>query len=167
METVSNVNDQVMELLVLLRQLIRTRSIRDPIAEMYPHFTAPQMHAMLCLGMEAHEGGDGGLNISVIAQRVSASVPTMTGVIDRLERDGYVQRDRHATDRRVVLVTLTEAGRKVHQLALEDIVVKLSEFLGALTATERTSFVATMHRAVHVLTAAKSSTPDPTEGSSS
>ena len=39
--------------------------------------------------------------------------PTATGIIDRLVARGLVSRDRSATDRRRVLVTLTDAGRKV------------------------------------------------------
>ena len=35
----------------------------------------------------------------------------MTGVVDRLVRQGWVDRRRSDTDRRVVLVTITEAGK--------------------------------------------------------
>ena len=36
---------------------------------------------------------------------------TVTGIVDRLVRDGLVERKRHVSDRRVVLVCLTPAGR--------------------------------------------------------
>jgi DNA-binding MarR family transcriptional regulator len=36
---------------------------------------------------------------------------TVTGVVDRLESKGYVARGRDATDRRIVTVSLTAAGR--------------------------------------------------------
>jgi len=38
---------------------------------------------------------------------------TITGVVDRLEKKGYVVRDRVHEDRRVVMVQLTPNGRKV------------------------------------------------------
>src|SRR3954452_12845282 len=44
------------------------------------------------------------------AELSPASVFTM---LDHLERDGIVERHRSATDRRVVVVTLTESGRSL------------------------------------------------------
>ena len=38
---------------------------------------------------------------------------TITGVIDRLESAGHVRRERDQRDRRVVWVTLTDAGREL------------------------------------------------------
>src|SRR5919106_2300240 len=45
-----------------------------------------------------------------ISQKVLKSVSNMTTVIDNLERDGLVRRERDANDRRVIHVHLTEAG---------------------------------------------------------
>jgi MarR family transcriptional regulator for hemolysin len=52
--------------------------------------------------------------------------PTVTGLIDRLEKLGYVRRSDHPSDRRVYLVYLTEKGNKVANKALP-IVKKLNE----------------------------------------
>ena len=46
----------------------------------------------------------GPLSPSVLAQRAKLHPATMTGVLDRLERDGWVARDRKSSDRRAVLV---------------------------------------------------------------
>ena len=42
----------------------------------------------------------------------------ITSRLDRLERAGYVRRSRHPADRRGVLVSITEAGRKVFEKAV-------------------------------------------------
>ena len=47
-------------------------------------------------------------DLAKAAELSPASVSTM---LDTLERDGIVERHRSATDRRVVVVTLTESGR--------------------------------------------------------
>src|SRR6516225_5311568 len=47
------------------------------------------------------------LPILEIAARTIAVVPGITGLIDRLERAGFVQRVRCQTDRRVIYVALT------------------------------------------------------------
>ena len=48
-----------------------------------------------------------------IAERTIAVVPGITGLIDRLARQGLVARERSATDRRVVNVSITQPGRDV------------------------------------------------------
>jgi DNA-binding MarR family transcriptional regulator len=45
-----------------------------------------------------------------IAERTVTEVPGITGLIDRLERAGLVVRQRCTEDRRVVYVSITEAG---------------------------------------------------------
>jgi len=48
-----------------------------------------------------------------IAEAARLSPASVTGMLDELERDGIVTRVRSDTDRRRVLVTLTDEGRKV------------------------------------------------------
>lgn len=49
--------------------------------------------------------------IGVLAKAAYMGSPTVTGIVDRLERQGWVRRTRSLTDRRQVFVTMTEAGR--------------------------------------------------------
>lgn len=50
------------------------------------------------------------LPILDVADRMLAAVPGITGLIDRLERMGLIARERSTEDRRVVYVTITDAG---------------------------------------------------------
>jgi DNA-binding MarR family transcriptional regulator len=59
-----------------------------------------------------------------IAGRMVQVVPAMTGLLDRLEAQGFVSRNRCTEDRRVVYVGLTDAGRSL--------VDKLDEPVGEL-----------------------------------
>lgn len=52
----------------------------------------------------------GSLTQSEVSAKVLKSVSNITTVIDNLERDGFVRRERDAQDRRVIHVHLTEAG---------------------------------------------------------
>ena len=47
-----------------------------------------------------------------LAKRAELSPASMTAMLDQLERSGMVRRRRSETDRRQVLVTLTDAGRE-------------------------------------------------------
>jgi len=63
-----------------------------------------QLHVMHLL--ERH----GELPMSRLADLLDASLSNATGVIDRLEERGYVERVRVSSDRRVVLVRITPIG---------------------------------------------------------
>src|SRR5205823_14412729 len=45
-----------------------------------------------------------------LARRIWLSPATLTGILDTLEKAGYVRRERDESDRRVVWLALTEAG---------------------------------------------------------
>lgn len=57
-------------------------------------------------------GGDG-QTISALGRAVGARPTTLTSVLDRLERRGYLTRRPSATDRRAVIIQLTESGQQV------------------------------------------------------
>lgn len=54
------------------------------------------------------------LSQRALADLVGVEGPSMVSMLDRLEREGFVERVASATDRRVKLVQLTDAGRKVY-----------------------------------------------------
>ena len=67
-----------------------------------------------------------GSSLTQISQGLMLENPTVTGLIDRLEKLGYVKRSDHPNDRRVYLIYLTEKGNKVAHKALP-IVKRLNE----------------------------------------
>ncbi len=50
---------------------------------------------------------------SVISRNILVKSSTVTGIIDRLERKGFVSRVRNSPDRRVINIELTETGREL------------------------------------------------------
>ena len=67
-----------------------------------------------------------GSSLTQISQGLMLENPTVTGLVDRLEKSGYVKRSDHPDDRRVYLVNLTEKGNRVASKALP-IVKRLNE----------------------------------------
>jgi DNA-binding MarR family transcriptional regulator len=57
--------------------------------------------------------GTGPLPMSRLAEALDISVASITGVVDRMEARGLVQRRRDAQDRRVILVEPAEGGRQL------------------------------------------------------
>ena len=72
-----------------------------------------------------------------ISSKILKSTSNITTVIDNLERDGLVQRERNTDDRRVIHVHLTEAGTRKLESVFPDHVAALVEIFSILSATEQ------------------------------
>jgi DNA-binding MarR family transcriptional regulator len=68
-----------------------------------------KMRELLALG---YLRDDGGITPSDLSETLGITTASVTALIDRLARVGYVRRQSHPRDRRSVLVTLTEAGTR-------------------------------------------------------
>ena len=122
----------VARLLALVEEIGERRSLRDPIASLCESLalTAPQTHALLWLGK-------GPLTMGELARRLGVSEKAITGVVDRLEREGHLKRERDAHDRRVVRTRLTRKGLGVSKKLSQNVTHHLSDLLGMLTAQDR------------------------------
>lgn len=81
-----------------------------------------------------------------IAERLIISRASVTSLIDSLERRGYVRRAPHSTDRRMLLIELTDTGRQVaHDFRLL-VHQNQKEWLAVLTEQEQNQLIDTLHR---------------------
>ena len=64
---------------------------------------------------------NGSMAMARMGERLQVHPTSVTSTIDRLERDGLVERTPHPNDRRATLATLTTAGRKLHAAATEEL----------------------------------------------
>lgn len=82
-------------------------------------------------GMSANEElalvflAEGGASPSELAGLIGLTSAGMTGLIDHLERDGFVRRRPHTTDGRRVLLTLTKRGFTA-RLELEQVTAEMA-----------------------------------------
>ena len=76
--------------------------------------------------------GSDGLKCSEIAERMVTRDPDITRLLDRLERQGWIERQRSVTDRRVVTSRITESGLDLLAKLDEPIRVTLKRMLGRL-----------------------------------
>jgi DNA-binding MarR family transcriptional regulator len=79
---------------------------------------------------------DGPLPMSRLAEALDVSVASMTGIVDRMEKRGFVERQHDSEDRRVVLVRTTDAGRDVFAKIGETRRLGLAKLLETLTDEE-------------------------------
>jgi DNA-binding MarR family transcriptional regulator len=59
---------------------------------------------------------DGPLSMSEVAERLGCDASNVTGLVDRLEARGFVERRPHEHDRRVKLLAATAKGHEIHEL---------------------------------------------------
>jgi MarR family 2-MHQ and catechol resistance regulon transcriptional repressor len=79
----------------------------------------------------------GPMTAGEVSQKILKSGSNLTLVIDNLERDGLVRRERDAKDRRVIHVHLTEAGKGKVQAVLPGHVAALVDEFQILSAKEQ------------------------------
>jgi DNA-binding MarR family transcriptional regulator len=97
----------------LLRQVMRLLRRGSPQDWMALDLTMAQMKVLFVL----HH--DGPAKVSDLAEALGVSAPSMTGTLERLVRQGLVERRDDPADRRLVINTLTPAGQalvdRLHQ----------------------------------------------------
>jgi len=96
--------DQILEAILYL--YTESRRITKELARAVL-LTGPQLTVLKMLE------GVGDLSLSELSERIRAQNSTVTGIIDRMEREGLVLRERSKEDRRVINITLTEKGSRI------------------------------------------------------
>jgi DNA-binding MarR family transcriptional regulator len=102
---------------------------------------------------------DGPMPMGRLADALDVSVASATGIVDRMEGRGLVERRAQAADRRVVEVHLTPDGAAVFPHMAEERRAHLEGFLGQLSDRELGSLLVGL-RALHRARAAHAATAD-------
>ena len=122
--------DRIVEALVYL--YTEGRRLTKEVARQHG-LTGPQVTAIKML--EAF----GDLSLTELSARMKAKNSTLTGIIDRMQRDGLVERARSDEDRRVVLIRLTDRGRELASAVPVASMQIFATALQALSHDERTT----------------------------
>ena len=93
--------------------------------------TFPQFMTLLSL-----ERAEGPCRMGPLANAALQSLPSMTGIVDRLVERGLVERRRDPKDRRSVVVSLTDEGRQLLRKLKDERLRTVSRLLEALPAED-------------------------------
>lgn len=99
---------------------------------------------------------------SELADRAGVTRATMTGLLDGLERDGFVAREPHPSDRRTLVARLTERGRDFLHAMLPDHFRRVAGLMAPLSEDERQTLIHLMtkvHEGLPAVTGAREQTP--------
>lgn len=111
------------------------RRVMEPFFAQFG-ISGAQWGVLLALGRAADDG-ELGLRLTDIGDRLLIRPPSVTGVIDRLERMGLVERTSSSQDMREKHVSLTPAGRHLFGRVKKDRQVKVNDIMGGLTMKEQ------------------------------
>ena len=88
----------------------------------------------------------GDLSLGTLSKEIKAHNSTVTGIVDRMETAGLVERARSSEDRRVWIIRLTAAGRKVAERAKVSPWDVLRQALAELSAPDQEKLTSLMRK---------------------
>ena len=139
--------DRLAQVLTSLRRVIRATDLHSKHLAKISGLTAPQI--LLLQAIRKFEGAA----IGQLANEVSLSQATVTSILDRLEKKGYLERERSTVDKRKVHVQLTERGFEI----LRDAPIPLQEHFATqfngLEEWEQTMIIAALQRVAYMMDA--------------
>ena len=119
-----------------LRRISRAIELHSKQLKATHRLTAPQLICLRELRVVPHT------TPSELARAVSLSQATITGILDRLESRGFIQRARNPRDKRRVMVELTEEGRAAVDAAPLPLHHSFATRLGKLSEEEQAQAMA-------------------------
>jgi DNA-binding MarR family transcriptional regulator len=122
--------------LVMLR--VASDVLEALAAHLARHGTSQGRFAVLMI-LDRYEAQE--LLPSELAEKIGVTRATMTGLLDGLEKDGFVQRRQHPEDRRALTVHLNEAGRAFLDGMLPEHYRRITALMSGLDNDERRQLV--------------------------
>ena len=137
----------ISEIMQSLRRIIK--SLQDYSQTVSSHFgiTGPQLWALKTI----HKNRS--LSLGELSKKMYLHPSTITGVIDRLEKKGFVLRDRGQEDRRIVKVGLTPLGKKLVDKAPNPVQGKMIHGLRKLKKEELNEIYGSVQKIVETMEA--------------
>jgi DNA-binding MarR family transcriptional regulator len=137
------------QILVALRRITRAIDVRSRTLLQDHGLTSPQLATLNVIAQKQPVTAGG------IAAEVHLGRATVTGILDRLQRRGLVERARGEQDRRSVNVSLTEPGRDILGAAPSMLQDQFLCELANLKEWERTQILATLQRIADMMHVSK------------
>ncbi|MCE9533015.1 MAG: MarR family transcriptional regulator [Planctomycetes bacterium] len=125
-----------------IRDVIRQFRCSDTALANQPHgeISFPEVHIIEFLGDRKP------CMMRELAEYLLVAVNTVTSIVDKLEQKQLVRRERDETDRRIVMVQLTDKGREAYQGILEARLNACRAMLTPLNEDEQDIFMVLMRK---------------------
>lgn len=139
-----SVSDSV---LIALRKIIQAIEMNSKKLVKRVGLTGPQ----LVILQEIARSGE--LTAGEIARAVSVSQATVTGILERMEKRGLLARQRSESDKRRIMVSITQPGRQILDEAPPLMQEAFVERFSSLQEWEQTMILSALQRLVSIMDA--------------
>lgn len=134
-------SDQLVEqILISLRRITRAIDLHSKVLAQRYGLTVPQLMILRELSHQEH------LSIGRLADAVSLSSATVTGIVERLGKRGLLEKKRSSEDRRLILTSITDEGRRLVEVAPPLLQKQFAEQLTSLRDWEQTLILSSLQR---------------------
>lgn len=128
-----------------LRQIMQAVDLHSRHLTQVYSITGPQLVCLLAIAE------DGPVTLSELAQTIFLSPSTVVGIVDRLEREGFVKRERGTADRRVVFIEVTARGKRFVKKAPSPIQEQLEGRLRELPSEEQLQIADSLEKVAELM----------------
>lgn len=135
------------QILAAIRRIVRAIDLQSRQLSARCGLTGPQLMALRAV----ERLGDP--TLGAIAREISIGKATLTGIIDRLERQLLVARSRNTSDRRKITVSLTDKGHETLSKAPPLLQDRFRAELRGLEEWERAAMLSTLQRIASMMDA--------------
>ena len=90
------------------------------------------------------------ITMTELVEYINSPMSTATGIVDRLVKNGYVNRERSETDRRIVILRLTVEGSQLIKKLKDMISEYLSLVLDDLTEEEKNFMIGIAMKVINI-----------------
>jgi DNA-binding MarR family transcriptional regulator len=123
----------VKQIIELQREVRRALRQYVPNAWMDLNLTIAQVKSLILI---AHEGST---NTKTLAEELGVTPSNVTGIVDRLVKQGLVSRQENPEDRRMLQIRVTDKGEAILASLREETISSMSEVLAHMSKEELSS----------------------------
>jgi len=123
----------VREIIELQRKVRRALRGYVPDAWMNLNLTIPQLKSLFLIARV------GSMNTKSLAEELGVTPSNVTGIIDRLVKQGLVSRQENPEDRRMLELRVTDKGEAILTSLREETIGSMSEVLARMSTRELSS----------------------------
>jgi DNA-binding MarR family transcriptional regulator len=126
--------------IIALRRITRAVDIHSDFLQRNFGLTGPQLTTLRVISrLQPVSAGD-------LAKSANFNRGTLTGILDRLEANGFISRNRYAPDRRSVILKLTAAGKRILAEVPYLLRDRFLQELNQMAADEQAAFLKTLEQ---------------------
>jgi MarR family transcriptional regulator, 2-MHQ and catechol-resistance regulon repressor len=105
--------------------------------------TEAQFNVLMLL---AYQAGPEGISQTQLSRMLLVNRANVTGLVDRMERDGLLERFSEPGDRRKRIIRMTQKGREILEKAVQPYLERVDRIMGALSTKEREDLLKILDR---------------------